>query len=77
MTTFGSGLIKVGLLAGIAVLGAGCSVSSQVSAVSVQAAGGQVVTNEWNASSGCRVAPGGGPPCSAQSERRHDRYVVP
>jgi hypothetical protein len=77
MTTLRSGLITGGLLAGIAVLGAGCSVSSQVSAVSVQAADGQVVTNEWNASSGCRVGPGGGPPCSAQSERRHERYVVP
>jgi hypothetical protein len=76
MTLIGSGLIKAGLLIGIAVLGTGCSVSGQASAVSVQSADGQVVTNEWNASSGCSIGPSSGPLCSAQSERGHGRYVL-
>jgi len=60
-----------------AALLCGCSMSSQVSAVSVQAADGQVVTNEWNGSSRCGLGAPSGPPCSARTVRREQVIVQP
>jgi hypothetical protein len=59
-----------------ALLCAGCSMSSQVSAVSVQAADGQVVTDEWNSSSRCGLGAPSGPPCSARTLHRREQVIV-
>jgi hypothetical protein len=59
-----------------ALLCAGCSMSSQVSAVSVQAADGQVVTNEWNSSSRCGLGDPAAPPCSARTIQRREQVIV-
>jgi hypothetical protein len=71
-----SSTLFAALGASFALLSAGCSVSSQVSAVSVQAENGQVVTDEWHSSSRCGLAVPGSPPCSAASVRRQQRLVV-
>jgi hypothetical protein len=60
----------------VALPSAGCSVSSQVSTVSVQAQNGQIVTDEWNSSSRCGFAPPSSTPCSASSSRRQQRLTV-
>ena len=71
-----STILTAALALSVALPSAGCSVSSQVSAVSVQAENGQIVTDEWNSSSRCGLPSPSSPPCSAASSRRQQRLAV-
>jgi hypothetical protein len=64
------------LVASAALLCAGCSVSSQLTAVSVTDRDGHVVTDEWNHTAGCGPRPGGGELCDARTTRRRVETVV-
>ena len=51
-------------------LAGGCSLSSEVTAVTFRAGNGTVTSEAWNATAECRVGPGADTPCAARSSRQ-------
>jgi hypothetical protein len=58
------------MLASSVTLLGGCSMSSEVTAVSVRADNGHVVTEQWNRTARCGLAPEPGVPCDAHTWRQ-------
>jgi hypothetical protein len=57
-------------------LGAGCSISSEVTAVTFRSENESVLSEEWNGAAECRVRPGAEAPCAARSSRQRLEAVV-